>query len=155
MVPHMHSIDLAENFMDLIPKSMWTIRYEMRSQLPEALSLMQFRVLMQVDKGISSPTKLAEMIGVSTSALSRSLDQLEQKQMLTRALPIQKKSKNCIQKCDRRQVVVALTKQGLRCIQKARATSKDRFQKKFSKLSMIEKSELMQGFQILEKVISS
>ncbi len=149
----MPNIKLAENFMDIIPKSMWAIRFEMRSHIPKGLSLMQSRVLIQIDKGITSTSKLAEMIGVSNPAMSRLLDQLETKEYISRTRPIQKK--NSKEKCDRRQIVITLTSKGKNQIQSIRSISVEQFTKKFNLLNSEEKLKLLHGFELLEKVIST
>lgn len=141
----MQEKELVEDFIDIIPRTMWSIRFEMRRHIPDGLSVSQSRTLIQIHKGVCHTSKLAEIIGVSTPAMSRLVDQLSSKGLVER---LNEKSG------DRRQVKIILSKEGEKRIVEIRQASKKQFSEKLSTLSNDEKESLRKGLKLLERLSS-
>lgn len=138
--------ELIEEFIDIIPRTMWSIRFEMRRNIPDSLSVTQARVMIQINKGVCHAAKLADLIGVSTPAMSRMIDQLEKKGFVKRVH--EEKS------ADRRQVKIILSDEGESRISEIKLASRKQFNEKLSLLTSEEKETLRNGLKVLDRLNS-
>src|SRR2546422_357750 len=95
--------ELARAFLDVVPRTMWLVRAEVRqaarNKSQGTLSVPQIRVLAQLRSGAKGNGELAEALGVSVPSMSRLVDGLVRRGMVTRA----------VRRQDRRSVTLALT----------------------------------------------
>lgn len=137
-----NSNSLSEQFIDIVPRAMWAVRSEMRLAAKPEFTVPQFRVLAQLCRGHLCLSEVAEMIGTSLPAMSRLVDGLVKKKLVSR-LPYAN---------DRRQVQLSLTSLGEKKFLSLRTKTLSKFEKDFSLLSESERSTLKAGLQVLSKV---
>src|SRR5690348_3044857 len=98
----MKSEHCAERLFEVIPPLMQLLRQEIRVAVRGRLSVLQFRALARLAKGPLGVSELADWIGVSLPAMSRMIEALARRGLVLRTRPT----------TDRRQVLLALTKEG-------------------------------------------
>lgn len=133
---------LSKRFLQVIPRTMWSIRTEMRSKERGHITVPQFRVMAQLSKNPATTSELAIKIGISNPAMSRMIDGLTHK-----ALVIRKPNKN-----DRRQVQLELSKKGRAIFERILGETENQFTQKFSQLDVQHKKTLADAFEILEGI---
>jgi DNA-binding MarR family transcriptional regulator len=147
----MKRTELSRKFIEVIPKTMCSIRQEMREVIrssPAGRSALcgrtfaQFRVLAQLRGQPMSNRELAEATGSSIPAMSRMVESLVKKGLVERRLDT----------ADRRQVVLTLTSEGLLCFEQLTRVARGRFSRRFTALSDDKKSQLVAGLQVLEEL---
>src|SRR4051794_24791499 len=105
---------LAKAFLEIVPRTMWAVRAEVRQAARKrsrgALSVPQIRVLAQLARqphgqghGMTNG-ELAERLGVTVPSMSRLVDGLARKGLLTRDVEAR----------DRRRVALKLSRSGLK-----------------------------------------
>ncbi len=134
--------ECARDILDTVPMVMQVMRTTMRSAAKEQLTVPQFRVLVKLGKGCCSNTELAEWIGNSEAAMSRMVDGLVKKGLVTRDAESR----------DRRQVKLSLTPKGRSEYTKIREKGAQELSHHLDALSPREKNELKQGLALLRKV---
>jgi outer membrane protein TolC/DNA-binding MarR family transcriptional regulator len=131
--------DLSRSFIEVIPRSMWSIRYDMRAAKGSDLSVPQFRTLALLWRGRRANGELAEQIGVSVPAMSRMVDGLASTGYIDR-FP---------QAHDRRIVLLGLTRRGRSAFRRIREQTQDSFMERFAVLDPQRRQKLMEGLQVL------
>src|SRR4051812_40889160 len=116
---------LPQKFIEVIPRTMWAIRYGMRSVSRTELTVPQFRVMAALWHGPKTNSALAESIGISVPAMSRLVDGLVGSGIVVRTQNPQ----------DRRQVGLELSPEGRKRFSKFRKCTQDLFSEKFAALS--------------------
>jgi DNA-binding MarR family transcriptional regulator len=134
--------ELSEDYLETIPKAMRTIRMEMRRHRDSDLTMPQFRILAQLWQGPCNNKCLAEQIGVSVAAISRMVQGLVSRDLILR-LPSQG---------DRREVLLGLSKEGIKTFQNIRKKARFRIGDQLKKLSAKEKQALKSGLEVLQKL---
>ncbi|MGK5086439.1 TolC family protein [Bdellovibrionota bacterium FG-2] len=138
----MQDSNIAEEFLDAIPRAMSVIRSKMR-EVPRAnLTLLQFRLLANLAEKTLTQTELAENIGVSTPTLSRLLEGLKKQDLVTQ---IQDKK-------DRRKNHLTLTKNGLSKITMIRENACQNLNFHFSQIAPSQKQALEKGLRALREI---
>lgn len=134
---------LASYFLEVIPKAMREIRLELRSNRQYGLSVPQFRILAHLwSKGSTNNKRLAEDLGVSVAAMSRMIQYLVERDLVSR------KGGH-----DRREVQIELSKNGHRIYEGIRSKTRARMAAKFDQLSLQEQNALELGFEVLRRVV--
>ena len=111
--------------LEVIPRMMRIIRTEMRQLGKHKLTVPQFRVLLVLSVEAKSNQELAAWMGVSAPTMSKMVDNLVRRSLLTRKT----------ETSDRRQILVECTKKGLTLVRVARAIVQQRFTDKISIIS--------------------
>lgn len=130
---------LSKQILDTIPKTMRTIRNEMRQFAKGQLTVPQFRVLVKLAKGSTTHKEVAEWLGVTPATLTRMIDTLVERKLVQR-----QSDPN-----DGRQTLLHATAQGKTQFEKYRAKAQVNLQSKMNVLSDAEKATLSQGLDIL------
>ena len=131
--------DLSRHFVEVIPRSMWSIRYGMREAAGQDLTVPQFRCLAMLSRKSRTNGELAERMGVSVPAMSRMVDGLVGLGLLIR-VP---------QATDRRQIKLELSLDGRRKFQRMRRHTHGLFVSKFSVLEEGKRRRLREGLAVL------
>lgn len=143
----MNHRELAQTFVNVIPRSMWAIRHEVRKQVRSNaqidLTVPQFRVLAQVSESPKSLSQLADSIGTSVPAMSRMVDCLVKRKLLKRTAG----------ESDRRQVRVELSELGKKSYDEFKKRTHEEFSESFQKLSEGDRESLMNGLRVLERFL--
>lgn len=143
----MNRRELAQTFVNVIPRSMWAMRHEVRKQVrtnaQSELTVPQFRVLAQVSEEPKTLSQLAEAIGTSVPAMSRMVDCLVRRNLLKRTAGEK----------DRRQVRVDLSVLGRKRYDDFRQRTYEEFAESFKKLSESDRDTLIKGLRVLERFL--
>lgn len=135
--------DVIEKFWESIPPAWRETRKTIRRVAAENFSMTteQFQVLRRIRKGIDSVSALAEANRTSRSAVSKAVDALVNKGLISR-LTDEK---------DRRHVHLILTSEGQRLLEAVYAQAENWLRNKFQSLSPEELSALLSALNILQK----
>jgi DNA-binding MarR family transcriptional regulator len=140
----MSDANLSKLILDTIPKSMRSIRNEMRQFAKGQLTVPQFRILVKLAKGASTHKEVAEWLGITPATLTRMIDTLVERKVVQRQ----------IDPNDRRQTILQATAQGKTQYERYRAKAQANLQEKMSVLSETEKHDLSKGLEALAKLFS-
>lgn len=137
--------ECADELLATVPLIMRTIRKEMRSRRPAALSVPQFRTmaLLHHHRG-ASLSHIAEHIGLTLPTMSRMIDTL-----VKRGFVMREASPD-----DRRRVTLVLTKQGRAAFDAARRETRTRLVEKMKALSPSEREEIVRALKLLREVFA-
>lgn len=102
--------DFATLYLDVIPRAMKILRAEMRKEAKHYLSVPQFRILANVNRGMKTINEISTHQGVSQPAMSKMIEILVQKGLLLRESNPQ----------DRRCCVLKMTSEGKSLFNKIR-----------------------------------
>jgi DNA-binding MarR family transcriptional regulator len=130
----------AKKLLEVIPKTMRIIRTELRNYAKAEFSVPQFRILIHVSQGPRNNSQLAEHIGVSVAAMSRMVNGLVLKGLLTRT----------VGPTDRRQVQLILTEKGRNTVNQLTSAVQKTMALRISRLGQRPKRELRTGLSVLE-----
>ena len=134
---------LSQMMIDVLPRSVHLLRtYVTKHSLPN-LSLPQFRILANVEKGIRTITEIAKYQGVTQPAMSQMIIQLIEKNYLSK---VQNPD-------DKRQMLLAITNEGQQELLRVRNLVKEDIVHKLSHFSEDQKQELMLGLIALKHFI--
>ncbi len=136
------SEELSNILLEVIPIAMRKIRAEMRGLAQPELSVAQFRILARLDLKPHSNKELAEWVGVSTAAMSRTVDVLVKRGL------IQRKST----RSDRREVELTLTHAGKKKFNTIKAATRRKLVEKLRPLGAGERSKLNDGLALLSEI---
>ena len=129
----------AEDIIDIFPLVIRFIRTQISEFKPAQLSFAHFRVVGMIQHQSPTNKQLAEWNSVSVAAMSRMLDGLVKRGLVTRTAAEK----------DRRQVDLRVTPKGLEIHHKMNSALKDRLRKKFEGMGAKEKQSLVDGLTIL------
>jgi DNA-binding MarR family transcriptional regulator len=136
----------AANLLVGVPAAMRFIRREMRAHRHAELSVPQFRALVFVnfseDRSVSA---MAEHLGLSLPATSRTVDLLVQRGLLERRSVAG----------DRRRVALSLTAQGRTTYQRARRATLAAIAGRFASLDPAERALVSQAMQLLDQTFAN
>jgi len=134
--------DVIEKFWESIPPAWRETRNYIRQVAAENFSMTteQFQVLRRIRKGIDSVSALAEANRTSRSAVSKAVDALVNKGLVSRH-PDEK---------DRRHVHLILTSEGQRLLEAVYAQAESWLRSKFQSLSPEELSALFSALNLIQ-----
>ena len=135
----MSDVECAKLLLETVPRSMRSIRTEMRLFAKLDLTVPQFRILLRLFRQPCTNRELAEWLGVSAPTTSRMLSTLEKRKLIQRIQTAQ----------DARQVTLSLTPKGLKRFMEIRGAAQSSFAKKISTLSELKKMALYGGLAVL------
>ena len=131
--------------LDVMPKAMQVIREEMRQGRGDRLTVPQFRVLANVNRGFCHNKIIGERLGVSEAAISRMVDLLVQDGLI----------KKTVSKVDRRQSVLSLTAEGSTLYNNIRGDARNRMKQKLENFPSNELETMIEGLEFLKKNLVS
>lgn len=143
MAFHMSESNSAKLLLETIPLTMRSIRMEMRDVAGKEFTVPQYRLLMRVSREPGSNQDLADWMGVKPPTMSRMVDALVERGLLTREARIAGR--------DRRLIEIRATEQGRSKAEKVRSVVLKRFEKQILAMSKVEKKELVAGLTLLKK----
>lgn len=141
----MNAKKVSSEIIEIIPTVMRTIRSEMRGAALPELSIAQFRILMRLDREPQSNKQLAEWVGVSTAAMSRTIEVLVVRGYVHRRAA----------ESDRREVILALTALGKKKYEAIKEFAKLKLTPSLAALSGAELKKVHEGLMILLEVFSA
>ena len=135
----------AESILEVIPRVMDSLRSEMRLSADAHLTVPQFRVLVRLAKQSTTHKELAAWIGVTLPTLSKMVEVLVEKELVTQQpLP-----------GDRRKSILALTPKGRRHYESYRSKVKKRLEEKLIRISGAEVDTLCEALTVLGRLFTS
>ncbi len=130
----------ASHVLDTVPSVMQFIRTEMRGHRDLGISVPQFRVLTFLERRPGgSLSDAAERVGLSLPAMSRLIDGLVERGLLTREDAAE----------DRRRVSLRITDAGRALVRTAREGALARLAEVLGTLSAKERAQIIEAMQIL------
>lgn len=136
---------VSSEIIEVIPTVMRTIRSEMRGVALPEMTIAQFRILMRLDHGSHTNKQLAEWVGISTAAMSRTIEVLVVKGYVQR-----KAAEN-----DRREVILALTAQGKKKYEAIKEMAKLKLTPRLEELNSTELKKVHDALLILMEVFGA
>jgi len=135
---------LSTHLLDTIPAVINEWRKVMNSGLPQGLNVNQYRVLYYVHSGQSSQSHLAKYLGVTPAALSKMVDILVEKKLLSRKTA----------DSDRRHTQLTITVSGKKIVTNLRLQVEKRMQKHLDVLTESQQKEVEKALILLQSVFS-
>jgi MarR family transcriptional regulator for hemolysin len=132
--------ELSRKFISVIPRTMHTVRREMRDAARAELGMPQFRVMAHLFPGAMTNRELAEAIGVSVPTMSRLVERLVKRGFVRRTQDPH----------DRRQAALALTPAGRRKYVTFQEAAQERISDHLKALNAGERETLLRGLSVLE-----
>lgn len=132
---------LSTKLIDSIPRSIRIIRKFSTECLGGYLTLQQYRVLNQIKEG-HGQTQISQTLQVSHAAISKMINFLINKNFITRKAGE-----------DRRTQILKLTPEGKTMLDKVRKHVGKKLDVGIESLSAEEKIQLMQGLEVLDKLM--
>jgi DNA-binding MarR family transcriptional regulator len=138
---------LIDKFWESVPLAWRQTRSQIRHIAVEKFQMTeeQFQVLRRIRKGSASVSALAETSQTSRSAVSKSVDALVRRGLVTRSQNPR----------DRRNIPLALTEEGQRVMDTIFTEAETWLSTHFDRLSQNELKTLLQGMDFLRKAFSN
>lgn len=132
---------LFKKILDTVPHSIRTLRRLFAGSLGGNITFQQFKTLVLTHEGMGA-TQIAQNDQISTAAVSKMVDALVKKGLLTRE-----------QGDDRRRQNLSLTPEGDRIRKSARKKVEVVLEKNLKKLTKKEQEDLSKGLIVLQKLM--
>jgi DNA-binding MarR family transcriptional regulator len=126
---------LAKTILEVIIPTVHFIRSEVKAAAPKDVSFPHFRVLANIHRGLVTVGQIADHHGVSQPAMTKMVNYLEQKGMVTKT--------QCER--DRRKMILALTAKGLKVFEGTLGEVEARIEKQYSKLDRKQQAKLIES----------
>jgi DNA-binding MarR family transcriptional regulator len=138
---------LIDKFWESVPPAWRQTRSQIRRIAIEKFQMTeeQFQVLRRIRKGSASVSALAEASQTSRSAVSKAVDALVRRGLVTRSQDPE----------DRRNVPLALTNEGQRVMAGVYDETEQWLSARFTRLTAEETESLLQGMESLRKAFSN
>ena len=134
--------ETSKKLLELIPRAMRFIRSEMRQYAKGQLTVPQFRILIRLNKNPQTHKEVAEWIGVTPATLTRIVDTLVKRKLVTRKIGSQ----------DRRQTYLAPTLTGKALAEKYLERMNKLLKERVNALSAVDKTKLKEGLRIFSLI---
>jgi DNA-binding MarR family transcriptional regulator len=139
------SIQTSALVMDIVPLLMRLMRNKFREKRMGELSMAQFRTLAFIDGNPgASLSEVASHIGLGLPSMSKLIDRLVTRNLITRDMHAQ----------DRRRICLALTRLGRRELDEAYRHAQTFFAGKFSRLSEGERTRVADALRLLRTLFA-
>lgn len=135
---------LATHLLDTIPAIMNEWRKVMNDGLPQGLTVNQYRVLYFVSSGFESQCLMAKHLGVTAAAMSKMVDGLVAKKMVTRKGHSE----------DRRHIILSISSSGRKVVNQMRLQVEKRMQTHLDVLNSTQQKEIEKALITLQSVFS-
>jgi DNA-binding MarR family transcriptional regulator len=134
---------LNDKFWETIPPAWFQARAQIRGAAAEQfnLSVEQFQVLRRIRRGFDSVSALAEEGRTSRPAVSKTVDGLVNRGLVSRLTDAQ----------DRRHIRLSLTEEGARVMNGIFKQADDWLEARFARLTAAEREQLASGLDLLQK----
>jgi DNA-binding MarR family transcriptional regulator len=142
---HVSSDEAAFEVLEVIPLIMRVIRSEMREHRSADLSVPQFRALSYLNRNAgASLSELAAHIGLTLPSMSKLVDGLLGRRLLTREIPAG----------DRRRVTLQLTTNGRATLQSAYASAQAQLAARLAALPEAERVKVVEALRALRPLFT-
>ena len=136
-------LQAADAVLDFVPPVMQLLRDEIRFAARGSFTVPQIRLMANVYGGLSSPTELAEILGVSLPAISKMVDLLVARGFLTREE----------HPGNRKQIVLKLSPKGRSRFLRTRSVARDRVMSGMALITDAQKMDLVKGLAVLAEMM--
>jgi DNA-binding MarR family transcriptional regulator len=138
---------LIDKFWESVPPAWRQTRSQIRLIAVEKFKMTeeQFQILRRIRKGSSSVSALAEAGQISRSTVSKTVDTIVRRGLVTRSQDLN----------DRRNIPLALTNEGQRVLDSIFIDAETWLSQRFERLNPLEIETLIQGMDILRKVFNN
>lgn len=134
---------VSELWMELAPLMMRRMRAQVIQASVGKLTMPQYRILANINRGLNSIGAIAEHHGVAQPSMSKMISLMEERGLILRkTLP-----------SDKRQFVLSMTAQGKKIFLKVRGQAQKRIAQKLETLSLEELASLERSFNEIKLVI--
>lgn len=134
---------VSELWMELAPLMMRRMRAQVMQASVGQLTMPQYRILANINRGLNSIGAIAEHHGVAQPSMSKMISLMEERGLILRkTLP-----------SDKRQFVLSMTAQGKKIFLKVRGQAQKRIAQKLETLSLEELASLERSFNEIKLVI--
>jgi DNA-binding MarR family transcriptional regulator len=135
--------ECAGQILEIVPMVMLAIRTEMRSHRDSDLSVPQFRVLVYLHRHEwSSPSDIAEYMGLTRPSMSKMIDGLVTRQLVSRRMD----------PGDRRRVSLASTARGRKAMQAAYQATEARLAERLEALPVAKRRTILKAMEVLASI---
>jgi DNA-binding MarR family transcriptional regulator len=142
---HVSSDEAAFEVLEVVPLIMRVIRSEMREHRSADLSVPQFRALAYLKRNAgASLSELALYIGLTLPSMSKLVDGLLGRRLLTREIPAG----------DRRRVTLQLTPHGRATLQSAYASAQAQLAARLAALPEADRANVVEALRALRPVFT-
>jgi DNA-binding MarR family transcriptional regulator len=142
---HVSSDQVAFEVLEVIPLIMRVIRSEMREHRGADLSVPQFRTLAYLNRNAgASLSELAEHIGLTLPSMSKLVDGLVGRKLLTREIPVG----------DRRRVTLELTARGRGTLRSAYASAQAQLAKRLAVMPGAQRAAVVDTLRALRPLFT-
>lgn len=135
----MSNNEISKKFFDVIPRAMRSVRYEMRTAASPTLTVPQFRVIVNINRGCNHICQIAELLGISQPALSKIVRGLVEKGFIEKTKSL----------TDGRSLELSLTEEGKKTFIKVRSKASHSFNSKIEKMSNKQLEEFSKSLDCL------
>jgi DNA-binding MarR family transcriptional regulator len=136
---------VASEVLDVVPAIMRVIRSEMREHRGADLSVPQFRSMAYLDRNPgASLSELAAYIGLTLPSMSKLVDGLSNRRLLTREIPAG----------DRRRVTLELTTRGRATLHAAYETAEAQLARRLAAMSEAEGAQVVEALRALRPLFT-
>ncbi len=140
----MTNLDSSKLFLEVIPRTMRNVRSEIRKIAGNELTTPQYRVLAKIARTPSSNQELADWLGVSAPTISKMIDKLVQRQLVSR--------EGVDHGADRRQIRIRVTPKGQEKLLRVQRAVQKSFAERLSALPEPRRRELVSGLKVLKEL---
>jgi DNA-binding MarR family transcriptional regulator len=137
---------LNDKFWETVPPAWFQARAQIRGAAAEQfnLSVEQFQVLRRIRRGFDSVSALAEEGRTSRPAVSKTVDGLVNRGLVSRLTDI----------LDRRHIRLSLTEEGARVMNGIFRQANDWLETRFARLTAAEREQLVDALSLLQKSLN-
>jgi len=137
---------LVESILALASRLSRTVNADVRHEkLSVPLTMGQFRTLNHLAKGYATSAELARHLVVTRPTITRLIDGLERKGLVTRAVDAR----------DRRQVRLELTEAGRAVLREVRRKASRRIEARLDTLSAAQQEQVRRAINVIDKALLS
>lgn len=140
----MSDLETSSLFLEVIPRTMRSIREEIRNIAGSEFTTPQYRLLARIARQPSSNTELAEWMGVSAPTMTNLVDKLVVRGLVTRGSDPKNR--------DRRQIQIRATQKGTDTSARIRGAVQQVFARRLAELPSARKKDLVAGLKILREL---
>jgi len=139
----MNEAEFSKVLLEVVPQLIRFIRSEVRGAAPDVLTVPQFRILANINRGLRTVSEIAEHHGVSQPAMTKMVNGLEKRGLIRRRTS----------DVDVRRTILSLTPKGKNLYQKTRQKAQRRLAKRLTVLTPSERKMMAEALRGLQAAI--
>ena len=152
----MTDLNHSKLFLEIIPRTMRMVRMEIRRIAGDEFTTPQYRLLAKISKNSWSNQELAEWMGVSPPTMSKMVDKLVERGLVSRNGTRKSLSRQATGDAepDRRKIAIHATARGIERTSQVRAAVQRIFARRIARLPAGRKRDLLAGLTVLKELFS-